>query len=93
MSPGRSTAKPAALTKVADVRWLVEIGRRDPPAVFPAIERLAASNAWQTREVAATALVEIGKRQPQAVLAQRRRWAARPMPMCGELRARGSGGS
>ena len=65
----------AAITKIADVKALVAAGRKDPASVFPELERLAASDAWQTREVAATALVEIGKRQPSAVLALARRWA------------------
>jgi hypothetical protein len=36
-------------------------GRVEPDAVFPELRRLAASDQWQTREVAATALVEIAK--------------------------------
>jgi 3-methyladenine DNA glycosylase AlkC len=76
VSPRKSIAESEpTLTKVGDIKSLVEAGRRDPSAVFPTIERLAASDVWQTREVAATALVEIGKRQPQAVLALAHRWA------------------
>ena len=45
------------------------------PAIFPELRRLAASDQWQTREVAATALVEIGKRHPVAVLDTALRWA------------------
>ena len=50
-------------------------GRVEPDAVFPELRRLAASDQWQTREVAATALVQIGKRHPVAVLETARRWA------------------
>ncbi len=36
---------------------------------------MAASDQWQTREVAATAMVDIGKRHPAALLREARRWA------------------
>lgn len=50
------------ITKLADVPDLVKGGRTRPEVAFPRIRRLAASEHWQEREVAATALVEIGKR-------------------------------
>lgn len=70
----------ATITKVADVSPLIRSGRRDPALAFPEVERLATSDVWQTREVAATALVEIGKRQPEAVLIVAERWAGSDDP-------------
>ena len=63
------------ITKVSDVASLVARGRSEAAAVFPEVGRLAASDEWQTREVAATILVEIAKRQPDHVLALASRWA------------------
>ena len=64
------------ITKVSDGASLVARGRSEPASVFPEVGRLAASEEWQTREVAATILVEIAKRQPDHVLALASRWAA-----------------
>ncbi len=64
------------VVKIDDIRELVTRGRVDPSAVFPALRTLAASEVWQTREVAATALVEIGKGHPAAVLNVACQWAA-----------------
>jgi 3-methyladenine DNA glycosylase AlkC len=66
------------IAKIEDVRELITRGRVDPAAVFPQLRKLAASEQWQTREVAATALVEIGKRHPAVVLRQARKWAKDP---------------
>src|SRR4051812_14834803 len=63
------------IDKIADVPHLVSKGRADPRAAFPEIRSLAASDRWQTREVAATALVEISKKQPDAVVGEMLRWA------------------
>ena len=63
------------IAKIDDIKELLARGRIEPDAVFPELKRLAASDQWQTREVAATALVEIGKRQSAAVLDTARRWA------------------
>lgn len=63
------------IAKINDIKELLARGRVEPDAVFPELRRLAASDQWQTREVAATALVEIGKRHPVAVLQTARRWA------------------
>jgi 3-methyladenine DNA glycosylase AlkC len=65
----------AVIAKIQDIKELVGRGRVEPEAVFPELRRLAASDQWQTREVAATALVEIGKRHPAAVLQSASRWA------------------
>jgi 3-methyladenine DNA glycosylase AlkC len=61
--------------KIHDIKELVARGRVRPAAVFAELRTLAASDQWQTREVAATALVEIAKKHPAAVLDQARRWA------------------
>ncbi len=63
------------IVKIEDIKPLVARGRVEPEAVFAELRKLAASDQWQTREVAATALVEIGKRHPTAVLREARRWA------------------
>src|SRR6185295_2462204 len=65
----------AVIAKVHDIKELLGRGRVEPYAVFPELRRLAASDQWQTREVAATALVEIGKSHQVAVLQTARRWA------------------
>jgi len=65
----------ALIVKVRDIKELLARGRIDPGAAFPEIRALAASDRWQTREVAATTLVEIGKRHSAAVLRQARLWA------------------
>ena len=66
------------ISKIGDIKPLLTQGRAEPDAVFPQIRQLAASEQWQTREVAATALVEIGKRHPAAVLRIARKWAEAP---------------
>jgi 3-methyladenine DNA glycosylase AlkC len=63
------------IAKIHDIKKLLARGRVEPDAVFPELKKLAASDQWQTREVAATALVEIGKRHPSAVLQTARQWA------------------
>ena len=68
------------IAKVADIKALLAEGRAEPDTVFGELRRLAASDQWPTREVAATALVEIAKRHPAAVLKQARRWAKDPDP-------------
>ena len=65
----------AMIAKIHDIKELLARARVEPDAVFPELRRLAASDQWQTREVAATALVEIGKRHPVAVLDTARGWA------------------
>lgn len=64
------------ITRIADIEQLLTRGRTDPLSVFSELRRLAASDQWQTREVAATALVEIGKRHSSDVAKEARRWAA-----------------
>jgi 3-methyladenine DNA glycosylase AlkC len=66
------------IAKLEDIRELVDAARSDPEGAFPRLRRLAASEQWQTREVAATALVEIGRRHPAAVVRVARQWAVDP---------------
>ena len=68
------------ITRVADIGPLLLLGRTEPNTALSSLRALAASDDWQTREVAATALVEIAKRHPQAVLAVANRWARDPNP-------------
>ena len=63
------------IVKIQDIKPLVARGRIEAAAVFPELRKLAASDRWQTREVAATALVEIGKRHPEDVVREARLWA------------------
>lgn len=63
------------IARIQDIKPLLAEARANPQAAFPAIRELAASEQWQTREVAATALVEIGKHHQVAVLRQARLWA------------------
>lgn len=60
---------------IADARTLVQRGLAKPSTALPELRRLAASEDWRTREVAATALVAIAKRHPRQVLASAKRWA------------------
>ena len=63
------------IVKIEDIKPLLARARVEPEAVLPELRMLAASDQWQTREVAATGLVEIGKHHPAAVLREARRWA------------------
>src|SRR3954470_15771194 len=65
----------AMIVKIQDIKALLVEARTKPEAAFRAIKQLAASEQWQTREVAATALVEIGKRHPAIVLRHAQLWA------------------
>src|SRR5262245_49950743 len=62
--------------KISDVPDLVRDGKSQPSAAFPRIRRLAASEHWQEREVAATALVEICKKHPTVVKDEMLRWSS-----------------
>ncbi len=64
------------ITKLSDIKPLVARGRGNPASALAEIRLLAASDQWQTREVAATALVEIGKLHPTAVAREALVWAA-----------------
>jgi len=62
------------VTKVEEVKNLVELGIKVPNEAFPKIKQLAQSDDWKVREVAATCLVEISKRRRQEVLAEMTGW-------------------
>ena len=61
---------------IDDIRELLIAARTDPKPILPKLEALAASERWQTREVAATGLVDVAKRHPELVLREAARWAA-----------------
>jgi 3-methyladenine DNA glycosylase AlkC len=63
------------IVKVEDIKPLLARGRVAPYAALSELRALAASDEWQTREVAATGLVEIGKCYPEVVVRQALRWA------------------
>lgn len=51
-----------AITKVSDVPDLLNQARQNPHKAFTAILKLANSEDWKEREVAATLLVEASKK-------------------------------
>ena len=63
------------ITKVSDVKEIVNRGIRDPALVFAEVRALAMSEDWVKREVSATALVEISKKQPDRVIAEMIVWS------------------
>ena len=63
------------VTKVEEVKNLVELGIKQPKAAFPKIKQLAQSDDWKAREVAATCLVEISKKKTDEVIQEMVRWA------------------
>src|SRR5215217_9363566 len=67
-------------TKVADVSDLRTQARQDPQKSFPAILKLADSQDWKEREVAATLLVEASKKKPDEIVAEMIRWADHSNP-------------
>jgi 3-methyladenine DNA glycosylase AlkC len=68
------------IKRIADIGPILLEGRTKPTTALSKLRALAASDAWQTREVAATALVEIAKRHPHEVLAVANRWARNRNP-------------
>lgn len=67
-------------TKVSDVSDLRTQARQDPQKSFPAIMKLADSEDWKEREVAATLLVEASKKKPDEIVAEMIRWADHSNP-------------
>jgi len=63
------------VTKVEEVKNLVEQGIKQPKAAFPKIKQLAQSDDWKVREVAATCLVEISKKKTDEVIQEMVHWA------------------
>ena len=62
------------VTKVSEVKDIVQRGIKDPREVFPGIRKLAESEDWKVREVAATALVEISKKRRGEVIGEMLSW-------------------
>src|SRR5688500_20152193 len=69
-----------AITKVSDVSDLLTQAREDPQGSFPAILKLANSEDWKEREVAATLLVEASKKKSDEIIAEMIRWADHSNP-------------
>ncbi len=63
------------ITKVSEVKNIVEKGIKNPQDVFPEIKKMAESNDWQIREVATSVLVEIGKKKRVEVIKEMEEWA------------------
>ena len=68
------------ITKVSDVRDLVKQAINDPRRSFPAILKLATSEDWKEREVAASVLVEASKKKPDDIVAEMILWADHANP-------------
>src|SRR3989442_15905016 len=68
------------VTKLSDVRDVVKQTINDPQRSFPAIRKLASSEDWKEREVAASILVEAGKKKPDHIVAEIILWADHPNP-------------
>lgn len=63
------------VTKVSDVKNLVEKGRANSKVVFPEVKKMAGSDDWKVREVAATIIVEISKKNPDETIKEMEKWA------------------
>lgn len=68
------------VTKVSEVKNIVNKGIINPQAVFLEIKKMAQSGDWQTREVAATVLVEISKKKTAEVVKEMTKWAGNADP-------------
>lgn len=66
--------KAKIVTKVSDVKELVQTVLEDPKEAFPYVIKLAESEDWKVREVAATALVEISKKRRREVVEEALGW-------------------
>ena len=63
------------LTKVSQVKDIVQKGIENPKSVFDTLKKMAADLDWKTREVAATALLKISKKKPDEVITELKVWA------------------
>ncbi|MFZ2490541.1 MAG: DNA alkylation repair protein [Thermoanaerobaculia bacterium] len=63
------------IAKIADVPDLARDAMDDLGRALPRIRKLAASDGWTEREVAATVLVEVSRKKPDAVLEAMQAWA------------------
>src|SRR5262245_8439767 len=68
------------ITKAADVKHLVANAISHPQEAFSAIMKLASSEDWQEREVAATILVEASKKKSGEIIEEMTLWAKHPDP-------------
>lgn len=68
------------VSKLSDVSDIVKRTISDPQKSFPAILKLASSEDWKEREVAASILVEGSKKKPGDIVAEMILWAAHPNP-------------
>jgi len=62
-------------TKMSDVKNLVKLGITEPKKAFPKIKKLAQSDDWKMREVAASCLVEISRKKTNEVIQEMVCWA------------------
>lgn len=63
------------ITKVDQVKHLIQKGIQDPNLVFNDIKEMAKNLDWKIREVAATTLVEISKKKQNEVITEMQKWA------------------
>lgn len=77
------------VTKMGEVKSLVELGIKQPREAFPEIKRLAQSDDWKVREVAATCLVEIGRKKADEVIQEMMQWADDANPNVGRSSSEG----
>ena len=68
------------VNKLSDVRGLVKQAIIDPRQSFPSILKLAMSEDWKEREVAASVLVEASKKHPVEIVAEMGVWARHANP-------------
>lgn len=68
------------VSKLSDVSGVVKQAIQDLHRSLPTIMKLATSQDWKEREVAATVLVETSKKKPAEVVAEMIRWVDHPDP-------------
>jgi 3-methyladenine DNA glycosylase AlkC len=68
------------VTKLSDVKEIVRQVINDPKQFFPVIMKLAISEDWKEREVAASILVETSKKKPEQVIEEMFLWADHANP-------------
>lgn len=68
------------VTKVSEARDIVKQGIENSSVAFPRIKKLAESDDWKEREVAATILVEVSKKRPDAVIKEMKKWSGDKNP-------------
>jgi len=68
------------VSKLSDVPDTLRQAVDDPQQSFPAILKLARSEDWKEREVAAPILVEASKKKPEKITREMTSWADHPDP-------------